>query len=164
MFFNECIRAAEGKPKMTQATITQAEVSYSDNRLRALADEWIVDYPNLIELVLFLKQFPKQFHLDQVRSKIEERMLDFLISRPKEDFIFHLVEDKFNNDDTDGFLQEAFYKILFRTGVIGVKQQSYSTIYWSYLGQRLVGEMTEQVTCHIHPAFWRVLGIHPIST
>lgn len=55
MFLNECIRAAEGKAKITQTMVLNAEANYSDSRLRALADEWTVDYTNLIELSRFLK-------------------------------------------------------------------------------------------------------------
>jgi hypothetical protein len=40
MFFNECIRAAEDKAKITQTMVLRAEAIYSDNRLSALADEW----------------------------------------------------------------------------------------------------------------------------
>jgi hypothetical protein len=159
MFFNECIRAAEGRPKITQAMIHQAETIYSQNRLRALADEWSADYPNLIELVYFLKKFPKNFKQYDAKSRIEECLLEFLTSKPKEDYIYSVAEDKFNLGDIDGFLQEMF-RILFRVGVVGVKQESYASIYWSHQGQKLFGsEISRDAMIHIHPAFWRILGI-----
>jgi hypothetical protein len=162
MFFNECIRAAEGKAKITQAMIFQAEAVYSENRLRALADEWSADYPNIIELSFFLKRYPSRFRYSDVKDKIEECMLDFLISNPREDHIRSLVEEKFNNGDTDGFIQEMF-KILFRVGVIGLKPESYTSVYWSYQGQKLMSsEINENAVLYIHPAFWRILGIRPM--
>lgn len=162
MFFNECIRAAEGKAKITQAMISQAEAVYSENRLRALADEWSADYPNLIELSFFLRSYPNQFRYSNVEDKIEECMLEFLISNPSEDHIRSLAEEKFNSGDTDGFMQEMF-KILFRVGVIGIKPESYASVYWSYQGQKLMStEINEKAILYIHPAFWRILGIHPM--
>lgn len=160
MFFNECIKAAEGTAKISQGMIYQAEAIYSENRLRALADEWSSDYPNLIELSLFLKKCPNQFRQNDIRDRIEECMLEFLISNPKEDHISSLVRDKFNSDDIDGFMQEMF-KILFRVGIIGVKQESYASVYWSYQGQKLMStEINRDAVFHIHPAFWRVLGVY----
>ena len=162
MFFNECIRAAEGKAKLTQQIIFHAEAVYSEKRLRALADEWSADYPNLVELSLFLKKCNSCFKQDEIKGKIEECMLDFLIIDPHDDHIRSLVEEKFNNNDTDGFMQEMF-KILYRVGLIGIKQESYLTVYWSYLGQKIMSsDINENATVYIHPAFWRVLGVVPV--
>jgi len=160
MFFNECIKAAEGKAKLTQSIIFQAEAIYSENRLRALADEWSSDYPNLFELTFFMKKFPRQFRLGEIKDRVEECMLEFLISNPKQDYIYNLMKDKFDTGDLDGFMSEIF-KIFFRVGVIGVKQESYSSVYWSYQGQKLMNSETNRnAVYHVHPAFWRVLGIY----
>lgn len=48
-FINECIKSSEGKPTISQTNLLDAESKYSEKRLRALADEWASDYPNLIE-------------------------------------------------------------------------------------------------------------------
>lgn len=78
VFFNECIRASEGNPKITQTAILRAEATYSNNRLRALADEWFSDYPNLIELCLFLRKCPPHFRQHEIRPKVENCMLLYL--------------------------------------------------------------------------------------
>jgi hypothetical protein len=161
MFFNECIKAAEGRAKITQAMMFQAEAVYSENRLRALADEWPSDYPNLIELSFFLKHRPSRFRQRDIREGAEEFMLEFLINNPREDFIRSVIEDKFNSGDIDGFLQEMI-KILFRVGIIGIKPESFASVYWSYQGQKLISsEINETAVIHVHPAFWRILGIQP---
>lgn len=67
-----------------------------------------------------------------------------------------------HNDDIDGFIQEMI-KILYRVGLIGVKPESYTSILWSYQGHKLInGEINKNAIVHIHPAFWRILGIHPL--
>jgi len=162
MFFNECIKLAEAKPKITQAMVFQAEAIYSENRLRALADEWSSEYFNLIELSLMLKRFPSQFKIIEIREQIYNSMLDFLIEKHREDYIRNVVEEKFNDGDVDGFLQEMF-KILYRVGVAGVKPESYSSVLWSYQGQKLLStEINTDAKIYVHPAFWRVLGIQPV--
>lgn len=163
MFFNECIRSAEGQATIGKAALSQAETIYSENRLRALADEWSADYPNLIELILFMKGFPEHFRMEDVRDKIENCMLNFLISNKRQDYIHDLVEEKFDNDDIDSFMQEMF-KILFQVGAIGIKQEHFTSIYWSFKAQKLItSEINETALVHIHPAFWRILGIRPPS-
>lgn len=159
MFFNDIIQQAEGKAKISQTMISQAETAYSEDRLRALADEWSADYQNLIELILFLKKYPNQFQPVAMRENIQLSILDFLVQKPKDDFIFQLAKDKFDSGDTDEFMKEMF-KLLHKVGVIGVKQESFSTVNWSYQGKKLLNSDIDLSSQYfIHPAFWRVLGI-----
>jgi hypothetical protein len=161
MFFNECIKAAVGKPKISPEMMFEAEGRYSVNRLRALADEWSADYPNLAELVFFLKGYPTHFRMRNVQHRIEDCMLQFLFTDRERDHIYCLITEKFNADDIDGFMQEMF-KILFRVGVVGVKPESSQSTSWSYMGHKLVGSYSSEDTpIYIHPAFWNVLGIQP---
>jgi len=160
MFFNECIKQAEGKPTITLTSISQAETIYSENRLRALADEWFSDYQNLIDLVFFLKKFPQHFHPIEYKENFSNCVIEFLSSNNhKQDSIYQLINDAFDTGNIDGFMQEVL-KILYRVGVVGIKQESFSRVNWSYQGQKLNSpEVNLNATIHIHPAFWRVLGI-----
>jgi hypothetical protein len=159
MLFNECIRAAVGKARMTSQMIFEAETRYSENRLRALADEWTSDYPNLIELSLFLKGFPMHFRLLDVRDRVEDRMLEFLCSDVSQDHIYRLALEKFNTGDIEGFIHEMF-KILFRVGVVGIRQSSHSGTTWSYQRAKLLGStIDDEAMIQVHPAFYSVLGI-----
>lgn len=162
LFFNECIRAAEGHAKFSQTMILQAEAFYSENRLRALADEWAADYPNLFDLALFLKKHPVQFRVLQLNENIEENALRFVTSDRPQDQIYHLVMSKFESGDMGGLIQELL-RILFRVGVVGIKPETFAAIQWSYLGQKLTAtELSTDAIVKIHPAFWRVLGSQPI--
>lgn len=161
LFFNECIKAAEGQAKFTPTLIQQAEDSYSTNRLRALADEWSADYTNLFELTMFLKRYTIQFRPSDLHNNIEERALKFLTSELPEDEIHHLVMSWFNSGDTEGLIQEVL-RILFRVGVVGIKPEQRAAFLWAHLGQKLnLAELSEHTQVKIHPAFWRVLNIYP---
>ena len=46
-FFNECIRAAEGKARIGFKDLRSAEAEYSRARSQSGADEWFSDYPNI---------------------------------------------------------------------------------------------------------------------
>ena len=162
MFFNQCIQASQGKAKFTQTTISQAENYYSEDRLRALADEWAADYPNLIELILFLRKYPSQFDFSHIREDIEDHILRFLVADHPKDTIYHLALTHFENGTIEVFIPEML-RILYKVGVIGVKPNSYSTVQWSHQGQRLFRDaINETTSIHVHPAFWRTLGIQPV--
>lgn len=166
MFFNECIKAATGNPIINQAMLFDAEAVYSENRLRALADEWSADYLNLIELIFFLKKYPKQFKPIALRDKIENCMVQYLIASEdfpseKKDSIYYLIVDNFSHEEIETFMQHMI-KILYRVGVIGMKEDTFTHVNWSFMGHKLVGsDINLDITCYIHPAFWRVLGIDP---
>lgn len=46
-FVRECLLHSEGKTQISWDAIKQAEVSYSENRLLALRDEWKANYPGI---------------------------------------------------------------------------------------------------------------------
>lgn len=164
-FFNECLSTAEGKAKINQTMLLSAEAKYSERRLKALADEWSADYPNLIELILFLKRYPINVNLDVIANKIEESMLQFLVENEqlpsdKRDRIYYLIEEKFYSGDIKTFIEEML-KILYKVGVVGIKQESFSETSWSFMGHKLVGsDLSKATAFYIHAAFWRVLGIN----
>jgi hypothetical protein len=76
-FFNECIEHAEGSAVITKQALLDAEEQYSKKRLRSLQDEWVSDYPSLIDLAFILRKQPKQFKIGDL--KIEE-MENFLLN------------------------------------------------------------------------------------
>lgn len=161
VFFNECIRAAEGQTKFTVDTVKQAEVAYSETRLRALADEWAADYGDIFDLALFLKGYPSQFCVTNFHDKIEENLERFLNSNRTQDWLYNFMWKKFETSDIDGLTKEIM-KIFFRIGLIGIKSETSKQFVWAHLGQRpLTGEPHLNSIVKIHPAFWQILGIHP---
>lgn len=163
MFFNECIKAAEGKAKIAQTNIFQAEEHYSKSRLRALADEWYSDYQHLVEMCLFFRRYPRKFNFKDVqREKFKDDILNFCIDfAGSEDEIYQLVSGKLSDERLDELLAEIL-RILFKVGFLGAKTESYLPVEWSYEGKKLKSiEIGDDTVFEIHAAFWRELGIKP---
>lgn len=163
MFFNECIRASENKA-INKDMVLKAEAIYSQARLRAIGDEWAADYPNLLDLVLFLKGFPRSFQLIQVQDKISSCMLEYLIDKEdaesdKKDIIFYRIEEDFYSNDIDQFMNWMM-KILYRVGVVGVKLSNKKSTNWSFSNSKLlVKKFDNDSHICIHEAFWETLNI-----
>ena len=66
VFFNDCIKRAVDRPIITATMIRDAEGEYSKDRLRALADEWYADFPNLIDFALILKSHKHRFPIEHL--------------------------------------------------------------------------------------------------
>lgn len=162
-FLNECIKAGEGKARINQTMIYQAEEAYSESRLTALADEWSTDYPNLGKLCLLFKKFPQKFKQNEIQDDFDARMLEFALSQPQDDIIFRIARDKIENNTGEPLTE--YLKILYRTGLIGVKPETNYSVLWSYKGNRLLGgEINIDASIHIHPAFWRILGTQILAS
>ncbi len=128
-FLNECIKAGEGKARINQTMIYQAEEAYSESRLTALADEWSTDYPNLGKLCLLFKKFPQKFKQSEIQDDFDARMLEFALSQPQDDIIFRIARDKIENNTGEPLTE--YLKILYRTGLIGVKPETNYSVLWS---------------------------------
>jgi hypothetical protein len=159
LFFNKCIEAAEGKPKLNQTTIRKAEVNYSRDRMRALADEWSADYSNLIELAFFIRGFPSIFIPVNEAKQIEQRIMEFLVASREQDYIYRLAYEKFNSGEIEDFIREAI-RLLFKVGVVGIRRERTDEFLWAYSNFKLTNadiRLSEKVK--IHPAFYSALEI-----
>lgn len=161
MFFNICLKHAAGKTKLSQQIIRDAEGEYSELRLKALADEWSADFPDIAPLsLIFLKQLPNSFRLDELEeSRLVSRAYEFLFTpeRNEQTYTYKQVE-QYADKPLD--LRRELIKMFFRAGIVGLKLESHLEIYWSFKGERVVeANLRDDTSCYIHPAFWRVLGI-----
>jgi len=161
-FLNECIKAAEGKTTITKENILTAEASYSESRLRALQDEWYADYQNLIELTLaLLKKRSPSFRLSDFTPEVVDGVVLELtmnkLLRP--DPIKESIDNYMGNGDLD-VLVKKLIGILYKVGIIGIKPDTYHSVYWAFQNPQLIDSQYDSDTgFHIHPAFWRFLGI-----
>jgi hypothetical protein len=159
MFFNECIIASHGKSKLTKESILSAEDYYSENRLRALYDEWKIDYPNLLIIIYFYKGFPPSFSFNEFKNSIDISCQDFLTSSNiEEDYLYFFIKEKHQNGHLNTIIIELI-KILHKVGIVGVRNKNSKTI-WCF--QRPISneiEINEDSTFFIHPAFHRALTI-----
>ncbi|HXM48061.1 MAG TPA: hypothetical protein VN956_09350 [Pyrinomonadaceae bacterium] len=168
-FFNACIEQAEGRPAITKSMLLTAEGVYSKDRLRSLQDEWIADYPTLLEFTTLLRKKPVQFKLkDFEQDAVSEFCLNYAIRNEavSADFISAqvkgLLDGLISVDRFLGYLMHVFY----RTGIVGLKTETYEAFQWSYAGTTTIAADTidEDSSVKIHPTFWRVLGIAPDRT
>lgn len=164
LFFNTCIRFAENDPVINKSTLSQAEGEYSRSRLRALADEWYVDYPDLQDSVIILKKRPFSFVLNQIEDDMVDNFcLEHTASHENMKGIVTIacgyLDGKINRSD---FKREIF-GIYYKIGLVGFKTESFSNISWVYEGVRPAvssSEISDDTKVYIHKGFWRVLGTY----
>jgi hypothetical protein len=163
MFFNACIKRAEGNPQITPQMIKDAEGEYSRQRLRSLADEWSADYPYLMTIFDVLKGRAAHFCIERIT---DDECVDLAIRLMNEvrddDMLSSIREIEKNPANTDG-LRRSVVALLYRVGVVGLKLERFEGVAWSTSGRRSVSisEIRQGVKVSIHPCFWRSLGINP---
>jgi hypothetical protein len=161
-FFNDCIEQAENRTTITRDMLVAAEGKYSKDRLRSLQDEWISDYPSLIDFTMLLKKRNRQFRLSEIdRGEIENFCLDYSVqNQGKTDSMsqqaLNVAEGMLPPSGFTAFLFGVFYK----TGLVGLKTDSFEKTQWSYIGVSTLASDTinGDTRVDIHPTFWRVLG------
>lgn len=163
-FFNLCILQANNQPQITGQMVRQAEREYSTDRLKALAEEWIVDYPGLLMFKEVLKSRPPRFKVQDVTVRdCEELCLAIAASSSSrngelEDMAYRVVEVSFPVGEFRQNLMQCFYRV----GLVGLKLGASEKVYWSTSGPRRsvsVAEIAADSGVAVHPCFWRVLGI-----
>jgi hypothetical protein len=163
-FFNACIEQAEGRPSITKTMITTAEGIYSKDRLRSLQDEWVADYPTLLEFTTLLRKKPTQFKLkDFDYAAVSDFCLNYGVKHEtgSSDFLWAQVKGVLDGvvgiERFLGYLMHVFY----RTGIVGLKTETYEAFQWSFAGTSTIAADTidENSSIRIHPTFYRVLGV-----
>ena len=162
-FFNKCIEAAEGRPRLSKDTLKRAEGEYSRQRLRALGDEWHADYPGLLDFVSILKERPPSFSLNQVKhEEIEDLCLKSAIDHPDDSGV---LREQARNV-CDGLVdvnefKRTMFMVFYRTGLTGLKLETFESVSWiDELGQGVsLSEINDTTGIVIHTTYRRALGI-----
>lgn len=163
VFFNKCIAHATDRPLITAQIVREAEGEFSKDRLRALADEWHADYPNLIDCAMILKG--KQWHFP-VRELSPEECAEFClnltINQPESPDVLSTMASQVANAvlAPEDFRKNSLL-VFYRVGLIGLKTESFQKFNWVSAGRGSVSsaEISDTTRVAVHPAFWRVLGI-----
>ena len=164
-FFNKCIEAAEGKPRVNVDTLKLAEGEYSRQRLRALGDEWSTDYPGLLDFVDILKKRSPSFSLSQVTyNDISELCLKSAIeyhpannSGILREHAKNVADDLVDVND----FKRTLFMVFYRVGLVGLKLETFQSASWvDELGQGVSpSEIDDSTGVVVHPTYWRSLGI-----
>lgn len=163
IFFNDCIKRAADRPIITATMIRDAEGEYSKDRLRALADEWYADFPNLIEFAMILKSHKSNFPIEHLTIRqCEDFCLDFTInsSAPK-DFLSTMASQVVDLALSPKDFRKNLFQVFYQVGLVGLKLETYEKYSWMDSGRAVVSsaEIAEGTRVAVHTAFWRVLGI-----
>jgi len=164
LFFNECIAKSADKPQITVQIIREAEAEYSKKRLRSLGDEWVGDYPNLVDFAAILKGQRRRFRVTEVSDEICcEFALEYLVQHMKheEDELSMAASELVNQGISAGLFRATLFQIFHRVGLVGLKLEAYESFSWTVAGRKLVpkSDIKDAVRAAIQPTFWRVLGI-----
>ncbi len=168
-YFNTCIRIAENNPEIRAQTVSSAEPEYSQGRLDSLKDEWSVQYPYLADVCGLLKKRPPSFVLGEISdNSLDEFCLKLLGEKEElgegEDAkqlhtYYHGREEKRN---IGAELRITIAQILYRTGAIALKTETYGQPMWSYDGGRSEmprSDINDNTTVQVHKMLWATLGI-----
>jgi len=146
--------------------IREAEAEYSKKRLRSLGDEWVGDYPNLVEFATILKGMKRRFRAVELSdTACCDFALDYLIAnmRRGQDELSIAAVELVNWGIGPGNFRATILQVFQRVGLVGLKLESYEGFSWTVAGRKLVpkSDITDNVRVAVQPTFWRVLGIKP---
>lgn len=166
VFINECLELSFGRPQITASIIKDAELNYSIERLQSLSNEWNKLLPDLIHTSQLLYGQKNSFDVSQLtQSYMHEKFEEIALQLNKDSTdpltkaLFSLYVDRSANfESVRNYILREFYAV----GLIGIKTSATDSISWTRLNtlSRLsAGQIRPTSTVHIHPMFYRSLGI-----
>lgn len=122
-FFNTCIAAAVDKPKLTTRELVVAVGEYSRTRLRALGDEWAVDYPLLLDFAGILSGRPSSFKVDSVNEcELDDIILDVVTRKHgSRGYLYCLATEVVNGSQEKLEFLHTMLHVFYRVGLVGLK-------------------------------------------
>lgn len=163
IFLNECISRAEGSTKITVQLLRQAEVTYSQQRLVSLADEWRRDYPNLQLSTSILVRRDIPFCIDDIGdSDAEALALNILENGRMGDELFSAAERFYlGGKDTRNQFMETILSVHYAVGLVGIKPAPHLGRQWSYQDSPalMAGQLRSSSQIDVHKTFWASLGV-----
>jgi hypothetical protein len=140
---------------------------YSRSRLRALADEWIVDYPELIDFAKILQNRSISFKMKIVKdNEIDDLVLDMLTRFDgKTGFLIEQANGVINGSiDRRSFLYTLFH-VFYRVGLVGLKVSAEMKGSWvDDAGQSIsIAQVDPETSVIVSQKYAYALGILPIE-
>ncbi|HEX5422358.1 MAG TPA: hypothetical protein VFW94_02330 [Candidatus Acidoferrales bacterium] len=164
-FFNSIIELAATRPAVTKTMILEGEGLYSKNRMRSLQDEWISDYPSLIECAALLKRRKPVFRLHEIsKAQVEDFCLDHAIADgARSDLLSAQARAVAEGIIPWTHFLSAAAHVFYLTGVVGLKTEHHEGYQWAHEGPATIvaDTITMETGVKIHPMFHRVLGVSP---
>ena len=163
IFLNECLAKAEGKSKITIGILKQAEITYSQQRLVSLADEWRRDFPNLQKAAqALLTKRLTPFTPTDITAEDCERLSLAILEGTQEDAIRRCCEAHYLINKTSVFeFVQCILSIFYQVGLVGVKAEAHLSRLWSFLDEPVLEQshIHEKSIIDVHKTFWTALGV-----
>ncbi len=160
-FVNKCIEEGDGKSLINGEMIKAAELRYSKSRVKAVEDEWVENYPHIVDFVNILSGCNESFDLTKFRTRTEE-----YLSVNKCELLYDTTSTPLGrmvNDYNDGKNMDSLVKyiltVLYEVGVIGIKVSGEESVKYSYLHYEAIeaNQLTDKSNFYIHKAFHKAL-------
>jgi hypothetical protein len=165
IFLNECIARSEGASRISVQIIQQSELSYSQQRLTSIADEWRREYPSLDQYAGILARRAIPFRLRDIPLEECEKFAYDLITKSPNDPIIPICEEFYTGSDPDVrfMMLEAVTKTLYHVGIVSVKLEPHLPRQWSTDSIPLLsdGQLKPGTLIDVHKTFHAALGVSP---
>jgi hypothetical protein len=164
IYMNDCLARSEGRTEITVTAIREAEVTYSRDRLHALADEWRREYPRIEDTAKILSRRTTPFHLDSVSAEECEHFAEWFLhnSSHPDDPVQQLCEEYYTGEraEYEKFVNQVFL-ILYQVGLTGIKTEPNLARQWSFDDSPTLNEENLKPSCQVevHKTFWAALGV-----
>jgi hypothetical protein len=166
LFANECLIRAFDKNQVTAQMVLDAEAAYSEKRVDSLQEEWSGVYPNVTDYLKLLSRKPHSFPISELsRAVLEDWTMNIAQRVDMEsisDPVVKLAHAFFVEGKGFVFdLQLLLVMSLYAVGAVGLKPDPANPVFWSYYSdhQPSAGSILPSSGIHIHPTFWRALGV-----
>lgn len=165
-FVNECLRLAADKHLVTSKMVSEAEGAYSEKRRTSLREEWTGVYPSVAEYLEILARKPNSFPASELSESVLESWAEtFLFRHDYPTDPVQIATRRFFIDGKGSPFEVVLVllKALYVVGAVGLKLDAGTPVVWSYEAEHTPADGAIRPSCvvHVHPTFWRALGIRP---
>jgi len=166
-FVNLCISEANDQNQITARSISEAEKRYSDERFKAICDEWANVYNIISYTAPFFDKDTKDklgthFILKNITIDVIEKFSYKLIGESADsnsEIVNNIYETKsVPTPDLISIWIETLYKV----GIIGIKNSPTIPEKWSFKDSTYIPakELNGDVKISVHKMFWAKFGIY----
>jgi hypothetical protein len=166
LFANECLTRAFDKNQVTAQMVLDAEAAYSEKRVDSLQEEWSGVFPCVADYLNLLSRKPHSFPVSELSRLIVEDWTMNVALRvdlaATTDPVLRAAHAFFVEGKGFFFdVQLLLVMSLYSVGAVGLKPDPASPVFWSYYSdhQPSSGSIRPSSVIHVHPTFWRALGV-----
>ena len=163
-YLNTCHEHSSGDPRISWENISEAESTYSHNRLLALRDEWKASFPGIERVLGSFAGAQTVLSPERLRLHLDEAAMLLADSEfSGRDWLMDLTRPvwKDSNDDRGLAPFRMLVELLYDIGFIGIRQATpkatFSQDNPDFFKQHHA--LPSVASFVVHPAFWATLGI-----